>query len=269
MACRLLKIAWLRTQSEALTENPGDNLIKLVHGLKHMTVKTLIIVPARSGSKGIADKNIKLLAGKPLLAWTAQAILQAQCLDSLAIVSTDSARYAEVANQFGLQTPFLRPAELAQDQTSSMAAIGHALQWFANEHGYHPEQVMLLQPTSPFRSSTIIKQALELLSQPQVDAVIGCKEIYRDLTTLFHSDDGFLKPLSTEKAMQTNRQEIKPLLTPNGAMYLCKTLALQECKSFYPEHTVPLLMNAVMSLDIDTPEDWAMAEALAKQGLLQ
>ncbi|MEQ1530167.1 MAG: acylneuraminate cytidylyltransferase family protein, partial [Methylococcales bacterium] len=82
-------------------------------------------------------------------------------------------------------------------------------------------------------------------------------------------DDGYLAPLSKAKTTQTHRQEVKPLLTPNGAMYLCKTPALLHSKSFYPEHTVPLLMNALMSVDIDTQEDWAMAEALAKQAWLQ
>jgi len=234
-----------------------------------VAIKTFIIIPARSGSKGIPDKNIKPLAGKPLLAWTALALQHAQLDDCLAIISTDSAHYAEVAKQAGLEVPFLRPPEFAQDQTSSMAVIDHALEWFISEYGYMPEQVMLLQPTSPFRTADSIRQALDLLTQPQVNAVIGCKEIHRDLTTLFQCDDGFLAPLSNTKTTQTNRQAVKPLLTPNGAMYLCKTLALQSSQSFYPEHTVPLLMDAMMSLDIDTPEDWNMAEALANQALLQ
>jgi N-acylneuraminate cytidylyltransferase/CMP-N,N'-diacetyllegionaminic acid synthase len=231
-------------------------------------IKTLIIVPARSGSKGIPDKNIKFLAGKPLLSWTAHAVAYAGCQDALAIVSTDSAEYAEIAKQYGLRVPFLRPEEFAKDQSSSMAVVEHALDWFANEYGYLPEQTMLLQPTSPFRSSFIIKQALKMLQEPEVNAVVGCKEIHRDLTTLFQCDSGYLKPLSTKKT-QVNRQQIKPLLTPNGAMYLCKTLALLACKSFYPDHTGPLLMNAVMSLDIDTPEDWTMAEALARMESIQ
>lgn len=234
-----------------------------------MAIKTLIIIPARSGSKGIPHKNIKPLAGKPLLAWTAQAVTLADCPDSLAIVSTDSAEYAEIARQSGLTVPFLRPAILSGDKTSSYAVADHALQWFQSQYGYQPEQIMLLQPTSPFRSPDSIRQALALSGQPEIDAVIGCKEIYRDLTTLFHCDHGYLIPLSTAKNVQGNRQQVKPLLTPNGAMYLCKTLALQTCQSFYPPNSTPLLMNAVMSLDIDTPEDWAMAEAIASHELMQ
>ena len=128
---------------------------------------------------------------------------------------------------------------------------------------------MWLQPTSPFRSSAIIEQALDMMERQQADGVIGCKEIYRDLTTLFRSDGGFLRPLCDDKATQTSRQEIEPLLTPNGAMYLCKTTVLQEKKSFYSERTLPLVMDSIMSLDIDTLTDWAMAEAFVKAELVE
>jgi N-acylneuraminate cytidylyltransferase/CMP-N,N'-diacetyllegionaminic acid synthase len=128
---------------------------------------------------------------------------------------------------------------------------------------------MWLQPTSPFRSSAIIEQALELMERQQADGVIGCKEIHRDLTTLFGSNNGFLRPLCDDKNTQTSRQEIEPLLTPNGAMYLCKTAVLRKKKSFYSERTVPLVMDSIMSLDIDTLTDWAMAEAFVKAKLVE
>jgi N-acylneuraminate cytidylyltransferase/CMP-N,N'-diacetyllegionaminic acid synthase len=234
-----------------------------------MSIKTLIIIPARSGSKGLPGKNIKLLGGKPLIAWTAQAIQKANLSNCLAILSTDSEQYAKVGRDLGLQVPFIRPIDCSNDQATALAVVEHALQWFESEYQYLPEQVMWLQPTSPFRSSAIIKQALELMKSEQADGVIGCKEIHRDLTTLFNSDNGFLKPLSEAKSIQTRRQEVEPLLTPNGAMYLCKTDVLQDKKSFYAERTVPLAMDAMMSLDIDTLTDWAMAEAFVKAKLVE
>ena len=106
-----------------------------------------------------------------------------------------------------------------------------------------------------------------MLSQ-QIDAVIGCMAIHRDLTTLFKTEAGFLRPLNKHKPTQTTRQQIEPLLTPNGAMYLCKTAYLLKNQSFYPEKTVPLHMNALQSLDIDNELDWLMAEAFIKQGLV-
>lgn len=233
-----------------------------------MRIKTLIIVPARSGSKGILDKNIKCLGGKPLIAWTAQAIQAAQLDNSLAILSTDTPHYAAVGRAVGLDAPFIRPAAYAQDNTSTLAVTEHAVQWFKQEYGYLPEQVMVLQPTSPFRSADIITEALDMMQNLQVDSVIGCKEIHRDLTTLFTLDQAFLRPLDTVKATQSCRQDCAPLLTPNGAMYVCSTAVLQEFKSVYAERTVPLVMDAIMSLDIDTLTDWAMAEALVQAGLV-
>lgn len=232
-----------------------------------MQIKTLIIIPARSGSKGIADKNIKLLGDKPLIVWTTQAIQNARLSNCIAILSTDSEVYAKVGREAGLYVPFIRPVECSSDQASAIAVVEHALQWFKDKYDYLPEQVMWLQPTSPFRSSAIIEQALAMMEQRQADGVIGCKEIHRDLTTLFRTQDGFLTALSEER-VQTRRQDVEPLLTPNGAMYLCKTSVLREKRSFYSERTLPLVMDAVMSLDIDTPTDWAMAEALVKAELV-
>lgn len=232
-----------------------------------MPIQTLIVIPARSGSKGIADKNIKLLAGKPLLVWTAQAIQRANLSNCLAILSTDSELYAKIGADAGLQVPFIRPAQCSNDDASALAVVDHALQWFEDEYHYLPEQVMWLQPTSPFRSSAIIEQALEMMTSQHADGVIGCKEIHRDLTTLFRSKEGFLTALCNDQAIQTRRQEVEPLLTPNGAMYLCKTSVLQEKKSFYSERTLPLAMDPIMSLDIDTLTDWAMAEAFVQAQL--
>lgn len=234
-----------------------------------MPIQTLIIIPARSGSKGIPDKNIKLLGGKPLIVWTAQAIQKANPGNYIAVLSTDSDRYAKVGRDAGLHVPFIRPAECSNDDASALAVVEHALLWFENEYNYLPEQVMWLQPTSPFRSSAILEQALDMMERQQADGVIGCKEIHRDLTTLFRSDGGFLRPLCDDKATQTSRQGIEPLLTPNGAMYLCKTVILQERKSFYSERTVPLVMDSIMSLDIDTLTDWAIAEAFVKAELVE
>lgn len=233
-----------------------------------MKIDVLIMVPARSGSKGIADKNIKPLAGRPLLAWTTEAIRLAGLKNAVAILTTDSEDYARLGRVLGLNVPFIRPEEYSGDAASALAVVHHALQWFFCDYGYYPESSMWLQPTSPFRSAAIIRQAMDMMTEQGADAVIGCKPIHRDLTTLFSDESGFLSPLSQDKPTQTTRQQVRPLLTPNGAMYLCKTAHLLEKQSFYPEKTLPLVMNAVQSLDIDTEEDWAMAEAFIKQGLV-
>ncbi len=231
-------------------------------------IQTFIIIPARSGSKGIVDKNIKLLGGKPLLQWSVEALSGASPENALAILSTDSGHYAEIGKKLGLQVPFLRPGECAGDGASAMQVIEHALGWFQSTYGYLPEQTLWLQPTSPFRSPAIIQQALTMMAEQPIEAVIGCKEIQRDLTTLFRTENGFLSALEKSRPTQSSRQQIQPLLTPNGALYLCKSAPLLERLSFYPPKTVPLAMNAIQSLDIDDEQDWAMAEAFIQQGLV-
>jgi N-acylneuraminate cytidylyltransferase/CMP-N,N'-diacetyllegionaminic acid synthase len=231
-------------------------------------IDLLLVVPARSGSKGLPDKNIRLLARKPLLGWTADAISSAGLANSLALLSTDAERYAEIGRQFGLSAPFLRPADFATDRASSIQVLEHSLDWFTRQYGYLPLFTMLLQPTSPFRAPAIIRQAVDMVQQGQADAVIGCKEIFRDLTTLFHCDDGFLRALDSVAPTQSSRQQTQALLTPNGAMYLCNTEYLLTHRSFYPPRTAPLVMNTVQSLDIDSAEDWSIAESFIKQGLV-
>ncbi len=228
----------------------------------------LMVVPARSGSKGLPDKNIRPLAGKPLLSWTAQTITDAALPKALAVLSTDSEHYAEIGRGSGLAVPFLRPACHATDAASSLQVVEHALDWFREHYAYLPAWVMLLQPTSPFRSPAILRQAVAVVDGGKADAVIGCKEIQRNLTTLFQMSNGFMQALDKRQPTQASRQQSPPLLTPNGAMYLCRTDFLLMHKSFYPPHTVPLVMNTIQSLDIDTEDDWAIAEAFIKQGLV-
>lgn len=230
-------------------------------------IETLVIVPARCGSKGLADKNIRLLAGKPLLQWTVQAALQADIANTQIIVSTDSADYARMAEQFGASAPFLRPARFARDTSSAIDVIEHALAWFEHSRGYLPQYLMWLQPTSPLRSVGSIVEAMRLLTERQADSVIGCKAIERDLTTLFYCGEDSLVPLDDSRPTQTRRQAVEPLLTPNGAMYLAKTALLRERRSFYGTKTVPMLMDSLESMDIDTELDWRIAEACIQQGV--
>ncbi|MDD2759816.1 MAG: acylneuraminate cytidylyltransferase family protein [Methylomonas sp.] len=232
-----------------------------------MNIKTLIVVPARSGSKGLKDKNIRSLGGKPLLAWTVEALKEAKIDNFLAILSTDSERYADIGRELGLVVPFLRPDFLASDTSTSQQFLEHAIAWFDSEYGMLPPQTMLLQPTSPFRAPEVISTALSLMEQRGVDGVVACKEIHRDLTTLFHLENDFLSPLDKERGITTNRQQIQPLLTPNGAIYLSKTHELLKNKSFYSKRTIPLLVTSpIENIDIDTQEDWDMAEALIRAG---
>jgi CMP-N,N'-diacetyllegionaminic acid synthase len=224
------------------------------------------VVPARGGSKGLPRKNIRPLAGKPLLAWTADAIKEARVKGAIALLSTDDEEIAEIGRRAGLAVPFMRPAELATDEASAESVALHALEW-AKRGGAVPDTVMLLQPTSPFRPPQAIVEAHALLARHQdVDGVIGVKIIHRTPRTLFRmGGGGRLEPLGADESVRARRQEVEPLYTPNGAMYVVRTRVLEAGKGFFPPSCRALVMDAMASLDIDDQQDWRIAEAVAER----
>ncbi len=231
-----------------------------------MRPELLIVVTARGGSKGIPRKNIRPLAGKPLIAWTAETIRAANLGGTLAVLSTEDEEIASVARAAGLEVPFMRPRQHATDESPAEAAVLHALDWASARFGGTPERVMLLQPTSPFRPAQALVQADEMLKRDaDVDAVVGVKAMHRSLSRLFYLEPGdMLRALSNEGGTHARRQDVKPIYTPNGAMYVARSAALQAGRSFYLPRSRALVMDAVASIDIDDETDWQMAEALAQ-----
>lgn len=231
--------------------------------------RLLILVPARGGSKGLPRKNLRELAGRPLIGWTAAAVRESGIKDAVAILSTDDEQIADAGRRAGLQVPFLRPAALATDEATVEAVAMHALDWFGKTHGAQPEMVMLLQPTSPLRPPHMIVQAEAMLAgQPDIDGVLGVKTLLRSPATLFRVDpQQLLRRLSEHEELKARRQEIAPLYTPNGAMYLVRTSGLHAGSGFFPPRCRGLVMDAVASLDIDDEVDWKLVEAAALSGL--
>jgi len=229
----------------------------------------LIVIPARGGSKGLPRKNALKLGDLPLLGWTAAAVRQAELENAQCLLSTDDPELAAIGASVGLEAPFLRPAELATDIAGAVDVALHALSWLEQSRGVRAEYLLWLQPTSPFRPPAALAQALQLLEEtPALDAVIGIKPIYRSLGTLFCQADGDqLEPLARPAEEITRRQDVRPLFTPNGALYLIRSTVLREQRSFFPPRSRGLVMDQIASLDIDDPTDWAMAEALVAAGL--
>lgn len=228
----------------------------------------LILVPARGGSKGLPGKNLKVLAGAPLLVWTARAI-KASGVAGRAVLSTDDPAIAEAGRAEGLETPFLRPAELATDRAEMVDVVEHALAWMEAREGFRPRAIMLLQPTCPFRRPQRLRQALELLSLPATDGVIGVGRIERSPSLLYREGpDGLLTPLAQWEGV-TMRQDVRPLFTPNGTLYLTTRESLRRHRRFFPPRLRALPTDPVEGIDIDTPEDWALAEAIVAAGLAQ
>lgn len=226
----------------------------------------LILVPARAGSKGLPGKNVRPLGGLPLLAWTARAIAAAG-LAARAVLSTDDQAIAEVGRAHGLDAPFLRPPELAIDAAGMLEVVDHAVRWLETNERWPATAVMLLQPTCPFRRPERLRQAVELLGRPDTEGVIGVRRIERSLSVMYREDgSGYLEPLAAWDDV-TRRQEARPLLTPNGTLYLVTRDALTTHRRLFPPRLRALPTDTIEGIDIDTPEDWALAEAVVAWGL--
>lgn len=226
----------------------------------------LILVPARGGSKGVPGKNLRCLGGLPLLTWTARTI-EAAGLGARAVLSTEDPTIAAVGRAAGLETPFMRPAELATDDATMVSVVAHAIQWMEREAGYRVTAVMLLQPTSPFRRVRRLHEALELFARPGTEAVIGVDTIARTPGLIYQQDpDGWLAPAGSWED-RVRRQDMRPMLTPNGTLYLVTRESLQRTGRMFPERLLGLPTDRIEGLDIDTPEDWALAEAVVAAGL--
>jgi CMP-N-acetylneuraminic acid synthetase len=221
----------------------------------------LVVVPARGGSKRLPRKNLRLLCGKSLLEHTADAIVGAS-IDAPVILSTDDDDIASEGKRLGWSVPFRRPAAHATDDASTIDVILHAMDFYREGTGFDPEQIMVLQPTSPLRGSACLRIAVQWLnSHKEFDAVIGMAELGLPPTRLFFvGKDGATEPVSVDSR--------SPVYAPNGAIYLARTRAVRAARSLYTSRLAPLVMDAVRSIDIDTELDWRLAESAISAGLL-
>jgi len=219
----------------------------------------LVVIPARGGSKRLPRKNIRPLAGRPLLEWTQSAIHEAG-LDAPCLLSTDDEEIARAGRALGWTAPFLRPLDLSQDQTPTVPVVLHALDWFARETGHDPNLIMVLQVTSPFRGGKCLREGLRLMKErSDCDAVIAVRELARYPGLIYtRGTDGLLT-----KADDDDRS--RQLYAPNGALYIVRTAVLRETKTLLPPRTLSLVMDERTSLDIDTEDDWCLAEKMAGQ----
>ncbi|MDQ0567357.1 NTP transferase domain-containing protein [Erythrobacter citreus] len=217
---------------------------------------TLALIPARGGSKGILRKNIRQLAGKPLIAWTIQAALAVKGIERV-VVSTEDEEIAAVAREWGAETPFLRPAELATDTAPGIAPVLHAIDELP-EH----EDLILLQATSPLRSAAQIVELLAFARARGARSVVSVREVDdHPFWMLRRSPDGALDRYD-RTAEATRRQDLSELYTLNGAMYWNTRDYLIRTKALVTDDTLGFVMDAQSSIDIDTMLDWRIAELL-------
>lgn len=223
--------------------------------------RILALIPARGGSKGIPGKNIRILGGKPLLAWTIEAAQNSKYLDRI-ILSSDSEEIISVAKEYGCEVPFVRPADLARDETSSMDVIIHALDMLDESYDY----LLLLQPTSPFRTTHDIDAAIEHAFSVGAKMLVSVARLKKHPMFMYRVVDGFLESIIDScSPTQLRRQDMPPAFEHNGAIYFAEVSYLRSCKSFNGQKVFPYLMEGRANLDIDTIEDWIYAEFLASQ----
>lgn len=225
----------------------------------------IAIIPARGGSKGLPGKNIKLLNGKPLIAYTIEAAKQSENV-SRVIVNTDDAEISKVALDYGAEVPFVRPSELASDAAKSIDVLLHTLAWLKKNEDLQIDEIIVLQPTSPLRTTQHIDEAIKMYLEKKADSVISyCQEEHPVFWHKFITDEGKFEDIFNGDYLK-NRQEIRPTFYPNGAIYILKTKLLLE-KKYYSENAYAFLMDKKSSVDIDTMEDFEFAEWLYKKDI--
>ena len=227
----------------------------------------LAIIPARGGSKGLPGKNIKVLAGKPLIAHTIQAAKKSANVERV-IVTTDDSKSAEIARQYGAETPFLRPADLAQDSSGMLPVIRHAIEWLSKNEGYEPEYVLLIQPTSPFVQTSQIDELFNIMRQKKADSGITTIELPRPFHP-YHvrhmTDDGYLEFDNPDLHYKHPTRQSDPKRYAFGSIYWFKRgLFLAENKIEVGKR-VGLAIDPATAHDINDLFDWEIAEVLAKK----
>lgn len=224
-------------------------------------MRLLAVIPARGGSKGIPRKNLRLLGGRPLIAYSIDAAKGAGSVDRI-VVSTDDAEIASVSRSLGVDVR-LRPASLARDDTPTRDVLHHVVAELAAE-GYAPDAVLTLQPTSPLRTARHIDEAAALFAaDPGADSLVSCvpvPHIFHPQSVMRRTDQGYLEPYFPA-TQPTRRQDKETAFARNGAaIYLTRTPRLSDY--VFGGRLIPYLMDAASSIDIDTLEDLEVAERL-------
>jgi len=227
--------------------------------------RTLWLIPARSGSKGIPHKNILELGGKPLLAWRIESTLPLVAEGDALWISTDNAEYARIGKNFGAEAPFLRPPALSSDTATSASACLHAMS-FANERGLHFDYIGLLQPTSPFVKSQSLERALNgFIHDSESLAAIAVRKV--DTPSLFIQPRTRYLDILARRFTQlkgTRRQDMSEEITPCGGFFISKWDHFIKNGTFYTKKTLPILVDGAEAIDIDTEEDFSFAQYLVE-----
>lgn len=234
--------------------------------------KIVAVIPARGGSKSIPGKNIRSLGGLPLIAYSIAAGLQSKYINRV-IVSTDSPEIAEVAREFGAETPFLRPAKLAGDTVTDFPVFGHVVRWLEDEDAYQAEVLVQLRPTSPFRPPGLVDQAIEtLLAYPEADSVRGITPSGQNPYKMWRIEQGILQPLlrsEFQEPYNMPRQALPETFWQTGHIEVIRRSTIISKKSLTGEMILPCLVPPEYAIDLDNLWQWDFAEHVLEKWNLE
>ena len=223
-------------------------------------MRILALITARGGSKRLPRKNIKLLGGKPLIVWSIDIAKNIPEICDI-LVSTDDGAIVEVARDAGALVPWLRPAGLSNDTASSVDVALHALNWYERENG-KVDGLLLLQPTSPFRTRETVLRGITIFRENQSQPVFGVSPAESHPMWCFRVNDQITRSFIDSGGLHLRSQDLPPAFVFNGAFYLITPDELRTKNCFYGDNMLPLIMDQPKeTIDIDTEWDWKMAEA--------
>jgi CMP-N-acetylneuraminic acid synthetase len=234
-----------------------------------MSESVLAIIPARGGSKGIPRKNIALLGGKPLIAYTIECAIHAGCFDNV-VVSTDDEEIRRISLGHGAEVPFMRPAELASDKAKAIPMMQHAVRESENFFGNRFEIITMLQPTSPLKSPDDLRGAIhKLLGNPAADAIISVADVegYHPGRMKYLEGNVLVDPPFVESHENQPRQELRPMYIRNGAIYACRRSVLMEKNTFKGDLCLAWIMPSERSINIDSIQDLDYADWLLNRSI--
>jgi N-acylneuraminate cytidylyltransferase len=226
-------------------------------------MKILATVLARGGSKRVPGKNLREIDGKPLVTRAVDGAMGLADVCAV-LVSTDDSHIAQVATAAGALVPWLRPAHLASDTASSVDACLHALDWFEREFGTI-DGLMLLQPTSPFRTRESVLTGIDLFRSSGLRSVIGVSPAKSHPFWCFRVEEGWLRPYFPGADLTARSQDLPPAYVINGAFYLITPTRLRRDRTFMSADMLPIMMSEKEGLDVDSEEDWALAQSMASR----
>ncbi|MCL5961868.1 MAG: acylneuraminate cytidylyltransferase family protein [Chloroflexi bacterium] len=225
----------------------------------------LAAIPARGGSKGVPRKNVRLLGGMPLIGHSIDAAQRSRFRPRV-VVSTDDEEIAAVSRRLGAEVPLLRPKELATDTTPTAPVIQHLLAALERAEGYVPDVVVLLQPTSPLRTASVVDAGIEALLNSDADSVVGvCLNEHPPQWLKVIGSDGYLQNFIEGGETYRRRQDCPSSYRINGALYVTRPKLIRQEGRLLGDRTLPLIMNPLESADIDTELDFLVAEVLLER----